>query len=223
MSWSALKLLGAGKWLVALAKKLGRWLLADWRNGPLLICALMWAAHGLILNPALRDARDRALAAEKTARSALQQTVNGYRVAERMARSQAEMNVARVETEQAQITQEIVDDYEARLADARARAGRIYGPGSLYRAAPARPAGGGAGAAGVPGLRDAAASAGEAPGQDRLPAAGAGDGSAAGALSAPDALIATEQALQLAALIEWVNRQAAIDVSPPADTARDLP
>lgn len=206
MSWPVLKLLGAGKWLLALAKKLGRWLVADWRNGPLLICALMWAAHALILNPALRDARDRALAAEKTARSALQQTVNGYRVAERLARSKAEMNVARVETEQAEITQEIVDDYEARLADARARAGRIYGPGGMYGAAPARTAGSGAGAAGVPGIPSAPGPAGAAAGEDRFPPAGAEPG----ALTLPDALIATEQALQLQALIDWVEQQAAV-------------
>lgn len=206
MSWPVLKLLGAGKWLWRLARAIGRWVLADWRNGPLLVCALMWAAHALILNPPLREARDRAIAAEKTARSALQQTVNGYREAERLARRKAEKNVARVETEQARITQEIVDDYEARLADARARAGRIYGPGGVHGTTPAQTAGGGAGSAGVPGIRPAASGADETSGQDRLPATGA--------LSPPDALIATEQALQLQALIDWVTRQAAVPVVP---------
>lgn len=215
MSWLLLKLLGAGRWLLEIARVIAKWLVADWRNGPLVICALMWAAHALILNPALRDELRQSEAALKSTSEAFEQTVKNYQAAVTQARLRAEMNVARVETEQAGITQEIVDDYEARLADARARADRIYRAGSLRGTAPARAAGSGAGAAGVPGVPAASGRAGEATGEDRLPAPGD--------LSPPDALLATEQALQLQALIEWVNRQAAVQVAPPSEIEEDRP
>lgn len=207
MSWLFLKLLGAGKWLLELARAILRWVLSDWRNGPLLVFALAFVAHVVVIVPGLRKELAQSQADLKSTSEAFDQTVKTYQQAVTEARRQAEMNVARVETEQAEITQEIVDGYEARLADARARAQRIYRTDRLRGAAPAAGAGSGAGTAGVPGLPTGAGRTGEAAGEDRLPAAGD--------LSAPDALIATEQALQLQALIEWVTRQAAVPVTPP--------
>jgi hypothetical protein len=49
----------------------------------------------------------------------------------------------------------------------------------------------------MPGLPGSAARAAQAPGEDRLPA--------------EDALIATEQAIQLDELIRWVRQQSAVD------------
>lgn len=216
MSWLILKALGAGRWLAELARAILRWIFADWRNGPLLVCALMWAAHALILNPALREALRQSEASRKADAEVHEQTVKNFQAAVTEARLQAELNMARVETEQAAITEEIVDGYEARLADARARAQRIYRTDGLRGRSPTGAAGSGAGAAGVPGVPVAPGRAGEAAGEDRLPAPGAGTGE----LSLPDALIATEQALQLDALIEWVNRQAAVQVAPPSDEDR---
>lgn len=218
MSWIVLKLLGVGRWLWDLARAIGRWVLADWRNGPLLVFVLAFAAHVLVIVPGLREDLRQSEAALKATSEAFDQTVKDYQEAVTAARLAAEMNVARVETEQAEITQEIVDDYENRLAEARARAARIYGAGGLRGTAPAGAAGSGAGAAGVPGLSAAPGRTGPATGENRLPAPGA----TAGELTPPDALVATEQALQLQALIEWVNRQAAVEVVPSAEIAEDL-
>ena len=92
---------------------------------------------------------------------------------------------------QASISERITNDFEARLADARARAHRLRGP------TPAPTDRGGGRSAAVSGLPAAAAGAAEAAGQDRLPD--------------PDRLIATEQAIQLDALIRWVRAQASVD------------
>ena len=53
----------------------------------------------------------------------------------------------------------------------------------------------------MPGLSAAAGQSHQAAGQDRLPE--------------PDALIATEQAIQLDELVKWVKAQAAIDPNAP--------
>lgn len=100
-------------------------------------------------------------------------------------------NRLRVERAQAEESRRIADDYEARISDARARAAA----GSLRsQAAAADPRDGGNAA--VPGVPDPARVADAAPGQDRL--------------SAADALTATEQAIQLDELINWVEAQARV-------------
>ncbi|MBB5987415.1 hypothetical protein [Sphingobium lignivorans] len=129
------------------------------------------------------------LAAE---RAAHKQSVANYRAAAETARAQDAANKARVEREQATINRETVDDYEARLAAARALAERLRAD----RAASARA--GSAPVAPVPGTGQSAGRADEATCEDRLPFA--------------DALTATEQAIQLDALISWVQRQTAVDV-----------
>lgn len=95
------------------------------------------------------------------------------------------------ERRQAEESRRIADDFEARIADARARAAAA---GMRAQAAAADQGGGGG--APVPGLSDPARVADAAAGQDRL--------------SAADALIATEQAIQLDALIGWVEAQARV-------------
>jgi hypothetical protein len=136
------------------------------------------------------------LAAERGAHAA---TVSNIRAAAEQAHAADRANANRVKARQNAINEESTDDFETRLADARAAAGRMRDAGSP---APAHP---GAGrAALVPGLPAAAQGAHQAAGQDRLPDS--------------ERLIATEQAIQLDELIKWVARQHAVDTGgAPAD------
>ena len=109
----------------------------------------------------------------------------------RPARAADESNAGRVEAAQAVINERTANDFETRLADARAPLSACASsPGrNRSRCSPKR-----ATARPIRCLRQPA----QAAGQDRLPA--------------PDALTATEQAIQLDELIKWVRRQAAVDV-----------
>lgn len=126
------------------------------------------------------------LAAEQAAH---QLTVAGYRKAAAEAAAQDRANALRVEREQKEITDAVSTDYQAKLAALRVR----YD--SMLAKAPANPRGGGI--ARVP---------------ETSPAAGRPDAAAADHGFSLDArLIASEQALQLQALQEWVRQQAAVD------------
>ena len=124
------------------------------------------------------------------------ETIANYKLAADRARAADRANAERVEAAQSSISERIAHDFEARLADARARARRLRGPTEATtdrgtgRSAP------------VPGLPLAPAGTDQAAGEDRLPD--------------PDRLIATEQAIQLDALIRWVRDQASVD---PSDRA----
>lgn len=118
-------------------------------------------------------------------------TVANYRAAAETARAADRANAARVAASQRTITERTTNDFETRLAAARARAERLQ----RDRRSPAA-AGGGARAASLP-------TAGATPGAPDPAAAQNG-------LPLADALIATEQAIQLDELIKWVNGQAAV-------------
>jgi hypothetical protein len=127
--------------------------------------------------------------AEQTAHAV---TIANYRAAADAARKADQANVARVAGEQRLINERTADDYETRLAAARAVAERMR----LELAKAATNPGGG-GATGVPGL----------------PAAPGGAAQAAGTngLSLAERLLATEQGIQLDELIKWIERQHAVD------------
>lgn len=127
----------------------------------------------------------------RSADAAMTQTVANYRAAADAARQGDLANAARVRAEQSAIDEETNDAFEKRLADARARAGR------LRVGAPAAANTRAGGATRMSGLSAAAGRADQAAGADGLPPA--------------DALTATEQAIQLDALIQWVKRQHAVD------------
>jgi len=120
-------------------------------------------------------------------------TVANYRAAAEAARSADKAAAERVRTEQAAINQRSNHDLQARLADARANADR------LRQLAESPAHSGPRGGALVPGLPASASRADQAAGQDRLPLA--------------EALIATEQAIQLDELIGWVRRQHSVNPS----------
>lgn len=130
------------------------------------------------------------LAGERAAHAG---TLANVRAAVERARLADAANAARARAEQAAINERTRDDYENRIAAARAAAGRLRRPPD---AAPGG-AGGGAGQA-MSGLSATAQGVAEAAGEDRFPAA--------------DRLIATEQAIQLDELIKWVRAQAALDL-----------
>lgn len=144
--------------------------------------------------------RQQELVAERSAHSA---TIANYRAAAAQAREADAANAARVAHAQAAINERTADDYESRIAAARATAER------LRRETAAAAAGhGGGGAAPLPRLPAPARSAPQTAGEDGLPYTEQ-QGEVA-ALGADDAVIATEQAIQLDELIEWVKAQAAV-------------
>jgi len=196
-------------WLTAIGRgfvSLGKWLLDHPAAALLVLLAAHVAAHQLVIDPRLRDQRDDAKRDLAVSQYAHARTIANYRAAARQAQQDAQANADRVKAEQDAATKEIVDDFQARLADARRRAA------ALELRAQSRPAAdpGRAGTTDLPGPGAATGRADQAASEDRLLAAGPGR---AGELTASDALIATEQALQLDALIDWVLAQAAIDTN----------
>ena len=120
--------------------------------------------------------------------SAFAGTVANYRVAAAQAVQADKANAERVRAEQAAINQRSTNAYETRLADARARAERLRLEAPTAAADPRSHDG-----SAVPGVPAATGNAAQAAGQDGLPS--------------DDALTATEQAIQLDELIEWVRAQ----------------
>ena len=137
----------------------------------------------------------------RSEQAALARTVADYRAAAETARAADRAAADRVRAEQRGINERTVHDYQMRLAAARDRARRLQ-----LAAAPAATDPCDGRAAPVPGVSAAACGAVEAPGQDGL--------------SSADALIATEQAIQLDELIRWVERQARIDPNGEANPRR---
>ncbi len=132
-------------------------------------------------------------------------TVSNYRAAAESARAADLANAQRAAAAQQAINKRSENDLEARLADARARAEQLRlqsGAAADSRNRPGTP---------VPGLPAASIGADQAAREDRLPS--------------PDALTATEQAIQLDELIKWVRKQANVDMNAPpvASPADDIP
>jgi ribosome assembly protein YihI (activator of Der GTPase) len=121
-------------------------------------------------------------------------TVANYRAAADQARAADQANAMRVAADQQAINQRTEDEFETRLAAARAAAQRLR----VSAQAAADP--GIRGNAPVPLVSASADSTAQTASQDRLPPA--------------DALTATEQAIQLDELIKWVRAQAAVDNNP---------
>jgi hypothetical protein len=128
--------------------------------------------------------------------AALAGTVANYRAAAQQAEASDKANADRVAAEQRTINERTTNDFEGRLAAARSLAQRLRGQSAATAADSRR-----GGAAPVPGLSATAGGPAQAAGQDRLPQ--------------PDALTATEQAIQLDELIKWVRAQAAVDPNAP--------
>lgn len=199
--WLALKLLASGA-LDQLLRGLsaaGKWIVSDWRNLPLVIFGVAALWLGWVVIPA----RDRTIADTEALLTATQLahlgTITNFIDASKQAQADAEANAARVKAEQERITDAKLATYRADRAALLARFDRLRA-----RAAAGDP--GRAHAAGLPGAGSAAGRAHEASGEAGLPAARG--------LSLEDALVASEQALQLDALIDWVEAQSAVRFTP---------
>lgn len=144
-----------------------------------------------------------ALSAEKSAHVG---TVAGYRMARALAAAADLANAVRVADEQRELTERTEHDYQDRIAAVRSDYDR------RLRALAARADSSRSGGTPVPDLPDTTQGPDGAAGDRRLPGAD------------PDELtslewrrIATEQAIQLDALIGWVAAQAAIDFGNPVE------
>jgi len=131
---------------------------------------------------------DAEKAAHKLTTAAFKQQVSDYRAAYNKARADALAAARDVETQQERITHEVSADYQARLADVRARYSRLLAQAN----ADSRDTG----ASDLPGVSDTAG--------------GADEGSAYCGLSLETRLVASEQALQLQALQDWLRGQVGI-------------
>lgn len=132
----------------------------------------------------------------RSSEAALAGTIANYRAAADRARAADRANAARVGAAQSIITERTADDYQARLAAARARAEQLRRESAAAATDP-----GARRATSVPGLAAAPGGAAQAPNENRLPLA--------------DALTATEQAIQLDELINWIERQHGVDPNAP--------
>lgn len=173
-----------------------------------LIVASAWIAWAQLVTIPDRDAtianqvetiaartaeRDR----EKTAH---QQTKRNYAVAQRIARDLEERRLARVAAEQESITDDVTEDYRTRLAAARSTAERLR----RQFASAGAGAGGATATVDLPGAGDPASRTDASTGDRGLPFASA---------DLDWRLTATEQAIQLEELINWVERQATVRIN----------
>lgn len=149
---------------------------------------------------AWRDAEAEAdryqLAAEAEAANH-QQTKDAYAAAQLEAQRLEKQRIANVKAEQEDITDAVETDYRRRIADARADYERLRAEQARARLASA------ARGQPVPHIPDPAGGADGTAEEDGFPLS--------------DRLIATEQAIQLEALQDWVRRQSQVDVNPVAE------
>ncbi|MBS4048061.1 MAG: hypothetical protein KG075_17075 [Alphaproteobacteria bacterium] len=175
----ALKLLGLWRWLrealSALLSLAGRY---PWQAALIAsLCLSGWLWHG----------KGKALAERDAARATLASERQTYRRAMADAGRLENERLARVTRQQERINADVLQDFNRRIADARARADRV-------RAQANRGETSGVEMSGVP---SASCRTDEAP-----------------SLELSAALLATEQAIQLDELISWIERQGAVEVTP---------
>lgn len=203
---------GAFKRMLKVGSAVLDWLLSDWRNGPLALFAILFLVNSTIIKPALRERAQSAESEREATMEAYQQTIANYIAAAGEAQRAAERNLLRVQAAQADINEEITSDYESRLAGVRAHAERLRR--NLDRAEVNRRR---ASQANLSGPRSATSGADEASGDPQLPDGLAGERGACPAafvcITIDEAEIATEQAIQLDALIDWNERQSAVPFS----------
>lgn len=194
--------LGLGNLIARFARGIFDWVTSDWRNGPLLMLGILALGHIFVIDPNLREQRDKVIGERNTERTAHQKTKTDYREAQAEAARQEQKRIERVKAEQQEITDAVEEDYRRQLAGLHARAERLREE--------LRAGAGAAGASGsgeMPGLSTATGRTAEAAG-DRGFSAPFGRSPAE---QLERDVIASEQAIQLNALIDWLLAQAAID------------
>lgn len=201
--------MSVGVWLITKLLGLGRriksgieWLFEEPVRALIAALVLVVIVQRFVIADARSDRDD-----ERKARQAAEQTIANYKAAAIEAKRLEDLRNNRVAKEQAAISLERTNSYEARIADARARAERL-------RIQLAQATRGTAGAASLSATGEGPAGAPEAPREDGLPPASA----IVPELSLTEREIATEQAIQLDELITWVEQQQLVQVNdaPPA-------
>ena len=157
-------------------------------GGAMAVAALLWLIQSRDHWRETARANEQLYLQEEAAHAA---TVANYRAAAEQARLADAANIARLQAEQAAINERTRNDFESRIASARARAGELRRQGAGTAAHP--------GAGGAPAVPDLPASAG-----------GTSQSTREDGFSDRDRLIATEQAIQLDELIKWVKAQAEV-------------
>jgi hypothetical protein len=157
----------------------------------------------LVIQTGKTHAAEAKLANTTATLAAAQQTIINYQQAAETARQADAQNKARAEAEQRAVVERTKADYEARIARARADAQRLRD----QLARPAHP--GSTGAAPVSRPSGAGPAAPEAPADHGL--------------SIDERLVATEQAIQLDALIDYVEGVLKVDLNGRQSATTDRP
>jgi hypothetical protein len=182
------------------------WLAANWKVS---VAALALAGTSLaaVIERAEAQHYSKLYQAEVSARAADQASV---RQATATAQAADAANVARVQTAQATITKQVSDDYDKQIADARARAADLADQLASVQQH-AKTADGGGSVKAVPAVSAATGSADGASGDQGL--SGSSGDAASRAMTVQERLAATETAIRLMALQDWVRGQAGVDVT----------
>ncbi len=201
--------LGLLKLISRIARGIFDWVTSDWRHAAIAMLGAICADQLIWIEPALRDRiadrtaeRDTARQERDDERAAHRQTKTDYREAQAEAARQEQKRIERVKAEQQEITDAVEADYRRQLAGLHARAERLR---EELRAGAGAAGAGGSGE--MPGLSTAIGRTAEAAG-DRGFSAPFGRNPAE---QLERDVIATGQAIQLNALIDWLLAQAAID------------
>lgn len=213
--WLALKLFASGAFDAVLRglSAAAKWLLEDWRNGLMVICALMWAAHALLIVPRLRADLAASEKLVEDTQIAHLGTITNFIDASNKAKADAEANAARVKAEQERITDATLADLRVDNANLRARFDRLRARDAA-RTDPGR-----ADPAGVPGTGNTAGRADAAPAHPDLRAAGELSPQplcppGLVCLTIDEAEQASEDAHRHNRLIDWLFGQSAVRFTP---------
>lgn len=189
-----------------------RWIMADYHRPVLMTLLFALVMHWLVIDSAVRDARDAALGklaktqaalvAEQDAHAA---TVRSHQQAAAQAKAAQDANLARVAAEQNAQSERIASAYQNDLADLRARRDQL----ALRLWQATAPDGSGVpGTVYVPGPGEGSGRIAQASNDQGLPAA------ACTPMNLDERFVASAQALQLDALIDWVEAQSALEMNP---------
>ncbi len=191
------------------------WLAADWWRAVALaaLAALTWQTvriEGFLVVPGLKADLSAARAATESEAAAHRRTKDTYRLAQQEAARLEGMRLMRVKAQQQEITDHVRQDLSERLSAARARYDALARAERLRGPSPRAGADGAAPGIAVPGTAVATGRADEA--------------ACAAGLSLPERWHATEQAIQLDALIDWLSDQLRVPVNDaPAPSSSSNP
>jgi len=165
------------------------WALSHWR---IILTGLVVTALGIMVSVRTNE-RNSARAETLAVQAAFDKTVAGYRLAAQQAATAQANNVIRVKDEQAKITEDVENAYQAKLADTNARYRLLAAKAAGYLSRPATD--------GLPDTREVTCQSVASSACSELP----------GKLKA-----AQDNTDQLLAVLDWAERQGLVDFNKPA-------